>query len=63
LNHAAFDNDPDNAGGGARDFTEGANNYNLTDERPTGDAAHGLQAFVQLKSIAQNPLSANGLGT
>jgi hypothetical protein len=63
LLHGAFNNDPTNVGDGAQAFDRGdGNNYDLTDERATTAAAHGLQAFVQLKSLEQNPLSPDGLG-
>ena len=58
IGHAALDNNPDNAGDGARDFNGGdGNTYNLTDERPVAAAARGLQAFIAVQSRAKNPLS------
>lgn len=59
-----LNDDPDNAGDGARAFAGGdGNNYNLQDARPVAAAPRGLQAFVALKSTERNPISNDGLGT
>jgi hypothetical protein len=59
-----LNDNPDNAGDGARAFAGGdGNNYNLQDARPIADIARGLQGFVQLKSLNANPLSNDGVGT
>ena len=59
-----LNDNPDNAGDGARAFDRGdGTNCNLQDARPIAAEANGLQGFVQHKSLAANPLSNDGLGT
>ena len=63
--HGNVNDDPAAGDGtGAQAFAgSDGNNYDLTDARGTGAAANGLQAFVELETGNQNPLSNDGLGT
>ena len=63
INHVNVNNDPAVADGtAARAFqASDTNRYDLTDERPIAAANRGLQAFIQLETSQQNPISNDGL--